>query len=45
MSVYWTTITCVYLCWSFLTFDWWISWIIWPVAAIIHAVIDSAYKE
>ncbi|MGN0427389.1 MAG: permease prefix domain 1-containing protein [Agathobacter sp.] len=45
MSVYWTTITCVYLCWSFLTFDWWITWIIWPVASIIHAVIDSAYKE
>ena len=45
MSVYWTTITCVYLGWSFLTFDWWISWIIWPVASIIHAVIDNAYKE
>ncbi len=45
MSVYWLTVTCVYLCWSFLSFDWWITWIIWPVAGIIHAVIDSAYKE
>ncbi len=45
MSVYWLTVTCVYLCWSFITFDWWITWIIWPVAAIIHAVLNSAYKK
>lgn len=45
MSVYWLTATCIYLCWSFLTFDWWITWIIWPIAGIIHAVIENAYKE
>jgi hypothetical protein len=39
MSLYWPTITCIYLSWSFLTFDWYISWIIWPIAAIIHKVI------
>jgi hypothetical protein len=39
MSLYWPTITCIYLCWSFLSFDWYISWIIWPIAAIIHRVI------
>jgi hypothetical protein len=41
MSVYWQTITCVYLIWSFLTFNWFSSWIIWPIAAIIHKVIES----
>ncbi len=41
MSVYWPIITCVYLIISFLTFDWHITWIIWPVAAIAKSVIDA----
>lgn len=43
MSVYWHTVTCIYLIWSFLTFHWWITWIIWPVAAIIRGLINSAF--
>lgn len=39
MSVYWQTVTCIYLCWSFLTFDWHISWIIWVIAALVENVI------
>ena len=45
MSVYWTTVTCIYLSWSFLTFNWGITWIIWPIAAVIHAVLDNALKK
>ena len=45
MSVYWHTVTCIYLIWSFLTFQWWITWVIWPVAAIIKGLIDSAFGE
>lgn len=41
MEVYWTTITSIYLIWSFITFDWHISWIIWPIAGIIKAIIDA----
>lgn len=41
MSVYWSTVTCIYLCWSFLTFDWHITWIIWPIAAIIHSLVEN----
>lgn len=41
MEVYWPTVTCVYLIWSFLSVDWHITWIIWPVAAIINAVIKT----
>lgn len=43
MSVYWPTVTAVYLIYSFLTFYWWKSWIIWPIAAVIQAVINSFY--
>ena len=39
MSVYWPTITCIYLIWSFLTFRWGFTWIIWPIAAIVETLI------
>ena len=45
MGVYRPTILCVYLCWSFLTFDWHITWIIWPIAAIVRYLINSTWGE
>lgn len=45
MSVYWPTITCMYLIWSFLSFGWWYTWIIWPIAGIISAVLNGAFKR
>ncbi len=47
MSVYWFTVRSVYLIWSFLTFAWYKTWIIWPLAAIAKAIIDRtcAKKE
>lgn len=41
MSVYWQTVTCIYLCWSFLTFDWHITWIVWVVAALVQLIIKA----
>lgn len=41
MSVYWSTVTCIYLCWSFITFDWGITWIILPIAAIINSLVEN----
>lgn len=45
MRVYWPTVTCLYLCWSFLTFAWWRTWIIWPIAAIIHAILKKNLRK
>ncbi len=45
MSVYWTTVTCIYLIWSFLTFDWHITWVVWVFGALIQTVIDTAYGQ
>ena len=39
LSVYWQTVTCLYLCASFLTFAWGATWLIWPVAWVIERVI------
>lgn len=41
MSVYWPTVTCLYLIWSFLSFDWWLTWVIWPIAGIISSLIKN----
>ena len=45
MSVYWPTVTCIYLAYSFLTFNWWISWIIWPIAGVVHKLIVNLSVE
>lgn len=38
-GIYWPVIVCIYLGWSFLTFDWHITWIIWPLAGILFGAI------
>ena len=39
------SITCLYLIWSFLSFDWWITWIVWPIAAIVESLIKNISKN
>lgn len=39
LSVYWQTVTCIYLCISFVTFCWHITWIIWPIAGVVRSLI------
>ena len=43
MSVYWPSITCIYLCISFLTFRWGITWLIWPIAGVVRRLLESIY--
>ncbi len=43
-SIYWPSCTAVYLIWSFLSGAWGISWIIWPIAGILFAVISAVYN-
>lgn len=45
MSVYWPTISAAYLIWSFLSFDWYMTWIIWPLAAIVHKCIKNIWAD
>lgn len=45
MKVYWPTMTCIYLSWSFLTFDWHISWILWPIAGIVSKLIYRIFGK
>lgn len=43
-AIYWLAITGIYLGYSFITMNWGLSWIIWPIAGIAYAVIDTIYK-
>ncbi len=36
-AFYWPLITAIYLSWSLWTMDWGITWIVWPVAAVLFA--------
>ncbi|MBO5210722.1 MAG: helix-turn-helix transcriptional regulator [Clostridia bacterium] len=39
-TAYWLIATAVYLGWSFLTDDWHITWVVWPIAGVLFAVVE-----
>lgn len=39
-AIYWPIILIIYLLWSFLSFNWDLSWIVWPIAGIFFGVIS-----
>lgn len=41
-GVYWPIVVAAYLIWSFMTYDWQITWLIWPVAGLVFAAISAA---
>ena len=43
-SIYWPVVTLIYLAWSFLTMQWHITWVIWPVAGVLSAVIEAIIR-
>lgn len=45
LSVFWPTVTCIYLCWSFLTMAWYISWLIWPIAGVVNTLIRNIFAD
>ncbi len=40
-SPYWGLVTIGYLAWSFISGDWHITWIVWPIAGVVFGVIAS----
>lgn len=39
-SIYWALATGIYFAWSFLTFDWHITWIVWVIAGVLDPVVN-----
>ena len=42
--IYWSIVTAIYLAWGFLGFAWGISWVIWPVAAVLFGAVLAIRK-
>jgi hypothetical protein len=40
-GLYWAVILTGYLAWSFLTFRWDKSWIVWPIAGVLYGLISA----
>lgn len=40
-AIVWPVITAAYLLWSFLTGDWHITWLIWPIAGILFGAFSA----
>ena len=40
-GVYWTLAAVIYLLWSFLTWDWHITWVVWPIAGVMYGLISA----
>lgn len=48
-SCYWCLVTAIYLAYSFISKNWYSSWVIWPVAGVLfgglYVVVDSITKK
>lgn len=44
LSIYWISVTFVYLAISFVTGTWGISWIIWILAAVFESIIKTVFE-
>jgi len=44
-GIYWPIVVAVYLGWSFLSGNWGITWVVFPVAALVFGAISTAIKK
>ena len=45
MSIFWPIVSCGYICASFITFNWRITWIVWPIAVAIFVILKLALRN
>lgn len=43
-SIYWGVALAIYLAWSLYTMNWQITWVLWPVAGVLYAVVINITK-
>ena len=44
-GVYWCVAVAVYLAWSFTSYDWDFTWIVWPIAGVLYAAAEGIVKS
>lgn len=40
-GVYWTIALIIFLFWSFTTWDWHMTWIVWPIAGVVYGLVST----
>ncbi len=40
-AAFWPLVSLIYLAWSFISGEWWITWVIWPLAGILFATLSK----
>ncbi len=40
-AIYWSVATVIYLAWSFITFRWDMTWIVWPIAGVLYGLVTK----
>jgi len=45
LRVFWATVVCLYFILSFLTFRWELTWILWPVAAVVYVILLTTLRK
>lgn len=43
-AIYWSLAVAIYLIWSFITMNWRMTWIVWPIAGVTYAVYREIVK-
>ena len=43
-AIYWALVTAGYLAWSFITMQWQMTWIVWPIAGVAYGVLAAALR-
>ena len=44
-AIYWAIVTAIYLTYSFLTFEWGKTWIVWPIAGVLYAALTGVLNS
>lgn len=44
-GIYWALVTAVYLLWSFISNNWDLTWLVWPVAGLIFAALCAVLRQ
>lgn len=44
-DMYWPIVLIIYLSWSFITNKWGVTWIVWPIAAVLFSLLIAIFGE
>lgn len=43
-GIYWPVVLAIFLAWGFITMEWRITWIVWPIAAVLFGAVTGIVR-